>query len=337
MSVLLGVVGGSSRSEAIAFNEGTGKAYRASGGCLAYRWTDSFDENIGRLLNALAEKMSTTPAELVSRIRAATLALSGIVGPSDSVIVRSKLHNAGFVLPRLNLIEDIEAVFPAESLSSGIVVYVASGVNVMARGVVSTSPRSIRVDGWGPILGDDGGAFSMGLSALRAAMRFYDHRCQECGKIAAHICSQLELASADALLGWFDQSRKSYSFRSNIASLADSVFRSAASGDDSASLRIVEVGATRIAQSVATVWQRCVSEGVNLGSAPTTVLAGRLFLAHPAYALSVREKIASHSLSGNIRSSSVTPALGALLDVCDRVGLTLDGSTRGALVSICSS
>lgn len=56
---------------------------------------------------------------------------------------------------------------------SGVVV--AAGTGVVALGLAPDG-SAVRVDGWGSVLGDEGGGFALGRDGLRAALRAYDGR-----------------------------------------------------------------------------------------------------------------------------------------------------------------
>ncbi|RVX45479.1 N-acetylglucosamine kinase-like BadF-type ATPase [Nonomuraea polychroma] len=54
---------------------------------------------------------------------------------------------------------------------AGTVLCVGTGTTVLA---VGASGRSVKIDGWGPLLGDRGSAHAIGLAGLRAAAAAYD-------------------------------------------------------------------------------------------------------------------------------------------------------------------
>ncbi|MEQ3553709.1 BadF/BadG/BcrA/BcrD ATPase family protein [Pseudonocardia nematodicida] len=54
-------------------------------------------------------------------------------------------------------------------------VVLAAGTGVVALGI-DAAGRSARVDGWGHLLGDDGGGFALGRAGLAAALRAHDGR-----------------------------------------------------------------------------------------------------------------------------------------------------------------
>ncbi|SDR80627.1 N-acetylglucosamine kinase [Actinopolymorpha singaporensis] len=58
----------------------------------------------------------------------------------------------------------------------GVVVVAGTGVVALARTGSGTTGATARVDGWGHLLGDEGGGFAVGRHGLRAALAAYDGR-----------------------------------------------------------------------------------------------------------------------------------------------------------------
>jgi len=102
------------------------------------------------------------------------------------------------------------------------------------------------VGGRGPILGDEGSGFDIGLRGLRAAIRASDGR----GKptLLEHLIPErLKLKNLDALVPWVSPFAKD-----RVANVAPIIFEAAAAGDDVA-VDIVEGAAEELARSVAVV------------------------------------------------------------------------------------
>ena len=74
---------------------------------------------------------------------------------------------------RLSLADDaVTSYLGALGDDSGAVVAAGTGVAVLA----SSGVTSIRVNGWGPTLGDEGGGYWIGQEGLRSAYRWLDGR-----------------------------------------------------------------------------------------------------------------------------------------------------------------
>jgi Predicted N-acetylglucosamine kinase len=96
--------------------------------------------------------------------------------------------------------------------------------------------RIEKAGGWGHILGDAGGGYSLALQALRFILREYDlHRGE--AQFTATILRALSLNSRDELVRWAQTADKN-----DVAGLAPIVLECAMKGDESV-MRIVEEGA----------------------------------------------------------------------------------------------
>jgi glucosamine kinase len=122
----------------------------------------------------------------------------------------------------------------------GLVLVAGTGAVVIG---VGHHARYVQVDGWGPVLGDCGGGYSIGLSGLRAALRSHDGRAvhtpvEDAARRRFGELDRLPLA----LLADRNEVRTVAAFAPEVAALA-------ASGDRTC-LGIMEQAATRLAESV---------------------------------------------------------------------------------------
>src|SRR6202162_5539891 len=114
----------------------------------------------------------------------------------------------------------------------GIVVNAGSGSSVTGR----RGERIERAGGWGHILGDAGGGYSLSIQALRLILREHDlHRGEI--RFAAKILHALLLNNFDELVRWVQTADKM-----DIAMLAPVVFEAATEGD-ARMMEIIEEGA----------------------------------------------------------------------------------------------
>jgi glucosamine kinase len=123
----------------------------------------------------LASVMDRLPALGLRSVHRVGAGLTGFHGGTQSA--------AGNVLarwaPRLgtqqvHLADDAVTSFVgALGTGAGVVVAAGTGVTVLAS---DGEARAVRVNGWGPTLGDEGGSYWVGQQALRVAYRFLDGR-----------------------------------------------------------------------------------------------------------------------------------------------------------------
>ncbi|MDP9052591.1 MAG: hypothetical protein M3O31_18000 [Acidobacteriota bacterium] len=121
-------------------------------------------------LHAMLDEVSITAGVPLSQITRTCIGLAGLSIPA--VHAWATLTLAAHVAGEVILCGDEEialaAAFPS---ASGILVIAGTGSNVIGR----ASDGSLHsAGGWGPILGDEGSGFWIGLEAIRAALRAHD-------------------------------------------------------------------------------------------------------------------------------------------------------------------
>lgn len=176
----------------------------------------------------------------------------------------------------------------------GIAVNAGTGASVTGR----RGDRIEKAGGWGHILGDAGGGYSLALQALRLILREYDlHRGE--AQFTATILRTLSLNSRDELVRWAQVADKN-----EVAGLAPVVMECAMKGDEIA-MRIVEEGAAVLSEYTAAVATR-------LGLlAPKVILLGGLFQRDGVYVHAFKRKLKKNLLDARIAMSEQSPELGA--------------------------
>ncbi|HZE56448.1 MAG TPA: N-acetylmuramic acid 6-phosphate etherase [Chthoniobacterales bacterium] len=176
----------------------------------------------------------------------------------------------------------------------GIVVNAGTGASVTGR----RSDRIEKAGGWGHILGDAGGGYSLALQALRFILREYDlHRGE--AQFTATILRALSLNSRDELVRWAQTADKD-----DVAGLAPVVLECAMKGDESV-MRIVEEGAGVLSEYTAAVANR-------LGLlAPKVILLGGLFQRDGVYVHAFKRKLKKNLSDARVAMSEQSPELGA--------------------------
>src|SRR5881398_3067225 len=145
----------------------------------------------------------------------------------------------------------------------GIVVNAGSGSSVTGR----RGDRIERAGGWGHILGDAGGGYSLSMQALRLILREHDlHRAEM--DFTAKILHALSLNNFDELVRWVQTADKM-----EIAMLAPVVFEAGAAGD-ARMMEIIEEGARVLCE-----YTEAVADRLHL-LAPKVVLMGGLWRQH---------------------------------------------------------
>ncbi|HEX4641371.1 MAG TPA: N-acetylmuramic acid 6-phosphate etherase [Chthoniobacterales bacterium] len=176
----------------------------------------------------------------------------------------------------------------------GIAVNAGTGASVTGR----RGDRIEKAGGWGHILGDAGGGYSLALQALRFILREFDlHRGE--AQFTATILRALSLNSRDELVRWAQTADKD-----DVAGLAPVVFECAMKGDESV-MKIVEEGAGVLGEYTAAVATR-------LGLlAPKVILLGGLFQRDGVYVHAFKRKLKKSLSDARVAMSEQSPELGA--------------------------
>lgn len=179
--------------------------------------------------------------------------------------------------------------------ADGIAVNAGTGASVTGR----RGERIEKAGGWGHILGDAGGGYSLSLQALRFILREYDlHRGE--AQFTASILRALALNSRDDLVRWAQTADKL-----EVASLTPVVFEAATNGDEHV-MKIIEDGAGVLSEYTAAVATR-------LGLlAPKVILLGGLFQRDGVYVHAFKRKLKKNLSDARVAMSEQSPELGAV-------------------------
>jgi len=140
--------------------------------------------------------------------------------------------------------------------------------------------RTVRLGGWGHILGDRGSGYEIGLQAVRSVLAEMDRQGQW-PALGAGLLQTLQLNETDDLIDWAREAEKE-----EIAALAPAVFAAAAKLDRLAR-KIVADAASSLAADGANCARRLAGQ-----SAPVEfVLAGGILLNQPGFARQVRVRL----------------------------------------------
>ena len=187
----------------------------------------------------------------------------------------------------------------------GIVVNAGSGSSVTGR----RGDRIERAGGWGHILGDAGGGYSLSVQALRLILREHDLHRGEIG-FTAKILHALSLNNLDELVRWVQTADKM-----EIAMLAPVVFEAATEGD-ARMMEIIEEGARVLCE-----YTESVASALHL-LAPKVALIGGLFSRDSIYTHAFRRRLKKNLPDARVAIAERAPELGAAwlaAEMCDHV------------------
>ena len=140
--------------------------------------------------------------------------------------------------------------------------------------------RTVRVGGWGHLLGDQGSGYEIGLEAMKTLASHSD-RSGHWPVLGRRILHALQLNEPEDLIDWAQTAGKS-----EIAALAVQVFEAASTGDSLAAA-ILEQAARSLAGDAVS----CAARLVKRGTTVQFVLAGSVLLKQPVFAKKVTQLI----------------------------------------------
>lgn len=178
---------------------------------------------------------------------------------------------------------------------------------------------TVRLGGWGHILGDRGSGYAIGLGALRAVAGEMDRQGQW-PALGESILRALQLNEADDLIDWAKDAEKW-----EVAALAPAVFAAAAKRDPMAR-EILADAAVVLAEDGANCARRLAGEG-----APVEfVLAGGILLKQPGFARQVGARLRQLRPGARVRRLRRESVWGAIELAREHFGGVKPGKIRMA-------
>jgi N-acetylglucosamine kinase-like BadF-type ATPase len=271
-------------------------------------------ERLGRLIEAVRGGAREAPALAIH-------ALAGADYPRDVRLLRDAFGPIGGAAETLILNDTFAALRAGATRPWGIALVCGQGINAAA---VGEDGRRVRFAGVGDIAGDWGGASSVGMAGLAAAVRARDGRGPRT-ELERTIPRAVGLARPESVTyayytGRLDEAR--------VGELAPSVF-AAAIGGDAVARAIVD----RLADELATMAIALARRAHLVRRDPEVVLAGSVFRTedaafHERLATTIRATIRG----ARIRRLAAPPVVGAALIGLDQLaGGTADPAAEARI------
>lgn len=253
MKVFVGIDGGGTATKAVIVSDtlqvlGRGEA----GPSNHYRvGPPTAAENCVRAAeSAFAAAMRLEPALSKDDIAGWGFGLAGVRRESDARVMRAQLGAVAQDLPWTLDTDAVAAHWGAFKGGPGIVL--SAGTGAIALGI--DEGEKFYADGWGPLLGDEGSGYWIGLEAIRAVCRASDGRAPRT-LLSQTILSELRLSEAQQMIPLLQGGKLE---REAIAELARAVLTSAEAGISGA-VEIRERAISQLALSVAAVTHAMLS------------------------------------------------------------------------------
>lgn len=215
----VGIDGGGSRAAAVATDAAGNVLSRVEGAAGLVR-ADAPLAGVDAIAG-LAKRAARNAAPEAT-IRSLCCGLAGVGRPRERDAVRSALAGSG-VAGRVDIVTDVDAAMQ-DAFGYGAGLLLVAGTGSMAFGRTSDG-RTARAGGWGALLGDEGGGWTLALNGMKAVLRHHDGRGPHTVLVkllveAAHCETPDELVSFTAL-----------STKGDVAALAPVIIAAADAGD----------------------------------------------------------------------------------------------------------
>jgi N-acetylglucosamine kinase-like BadF-type ATPase len=229
------------------------------------------------------------------------LGIAGVDRPQDSEAVRGIMKRIGAKARTLVVNDALIALVAGAGDNPGIVLVAGTGSIAYGR---NAAGRAARSGGWGFLLGDEGGGYWLGRSALSAVVREWDGRGPRT-RLTELVLAQMALSNPTELIHEIYERGDAY--RHTIAALAPLVQRAMDHGDAVAADILTRAGA-ELGAAVASVVSRLGMRG----DVFPTVLAGGIFRGIPWLAGNVTTRLSEVAPRSHVRMLAVEPAIGAV-------------------------
>lgn len=213
------------------------------------------------------------------------------------------------------------ALAGAHGGKGGIIAIAGTGSIVFGMG---QNGNWVRAGGWGPLLGDEAGAYDIAMRALRTVLAAHD------GSGPETLLSRTLLAEL-GLRSWTELVGRVYGGdldRPALAQLAPTILR-CAEGGDRVAVDVVRSAAEGLAGQIAAVTRRL---GIDREDALS--YAGGLLTGSSMLRAHVKEALRYKGVRMRLRAARLPPVLGAVLLAWDRVGSPLDESEIDKLEAV---
>jgi len=265
--VVLGIESGGTRTIALAASDDGLELRRREFGPANLRLLD--DRKLRQHLASIAREMP--------RPSALAVGMAGARTEQDRERIRTAAASAWKDVPCLatnDLETALKAAPPTNEIEANILILSGTGSCCFGQ---SSDGKSVKVGGWGHILGDKGSGYEIGLRGLKASIYHFD-RDGQWPALGERLLRALMLNEPNDLITWVQTATKT-----DIAALAVEVFSAWAAHDKIAS-DILEAAANSLARD----GLACATRLVRAQARVQFVLAGSVLTRQPQFAALVR-------------------------------------------------
>ena len=227
------------------------------------------------------------------------IGLAGTRDAADLRRVRAAAESVWEDVP-LAITHDLAIALAAAETTLADKILVLSGTGSCCYG--ETADRTVKVGGWGHLLGDRGSGYDIAISALRELIYCYDRE-QKWALLGQRVLRSLLLNKPDDLIAWIQIATKS-----EVASLAPVVFEAES---DPIAKQILSAAGESLARD-AIICAGRLGHNDAKGEPVAFVLAGSVFLKQPSFARTVGRIIKAKSPGAVVAPLQREAAWGAI-------------------------
>jgi glucosamine kinase len=303
MSLFLAIDAGGTKTQCLIADGDRVLARAATGTVKLMRVSEQ--EATARLQAMLAEAAAAAGVSL-GQVERTCFGLAGVSGPAVQVWARRAI--SAVVAGELILCGDEEiALDAAFAGGDGILVIAGTGSNAIGR---AAGGELFGAGGWGPVLGDEGSGYWIGLEAIRAALRAQDR----VGGVATCLLREIErewgLGSAAELVAVANQ--RAGATPPDFAALAPVVARCAEAGDALA-VGVLERAGEELAELVSVVFHTMSGRaGVDPGAEIGVAFTGSVLAQIAAVREAMVARLAVAVPAARVGGAAIDPLDGAL-------------------------
>lgn len=279
MALVIGIDGGGTHTRAVVVDvtlRQYGQAEGPGGNPSAIGW-----EATAQVLQEVIRSALDSANISASDVAALGIGLAGAPGSRHADRLRAVLEP---LLPgaALALSSDLEiALVGAHGRRQGMLLEAGTGSGAWG---IGPTGQTVRVGGWGYLIGDEGSGYAIGSAGLRAVMHAYDGR-GPATRLTQSLLATLDLPDPDALIRWLYRGGPFQP--GTLAALAPLVCDAARDGDPVARQIVVQAAEDLVIQVEATL-RALGQESAPLALAGSLLTAPGCFLAEQFTAVLAR-------------------------------------------------
>lgn len=227
MNYLIGIDGGATKTKCVVTDYEFHVVHTCEGGPSNFLVSTAIEaaENIAELVNESFDKLQIGQRD----IAALTVGAAGAGRKNDAALLKDHLVKSleihSFDGKKVHVVSDADiSLEGAFSGDQGIILISGTGSICIGK---NDKGESLRVGGYGRIIGDEGSGFKLGQKAISAALRSFDGRCLST-KLYSLVLDEMGVKDVNEVI------RKVYQENYDVAQLAPMVLEAAKQNDETA-------------------------------------------------------------------------------------------------------